>query len=146
MESMERQAAGGVVLGPEGKIVLVEQHTNSWSLPKGGVNDGESSLEAAIREVGEETGIVDLELVSELGSYVRRSIAKGGVGEDPVLPARTRTMFLFRTGETQLAPTDMREVTDVRWVSLDEALGLLTHQKDKEFLASVRTVIEACLK
>lgn len=139
---MERGAAGGVVVGTDGKIAVVEQHTNSWSLPKGGVNEGETPLEAAVREIAEETGITDLELLCELGTYERRSIAKGGVGEDKEMPSRRRTIFLFRTRETQFAPRDVREVTDVRWVSVDEALELLTHPKDKDFLASIRATLE----
>jgi hypothetical protein len=33
-------------------------------------------------------------------------------------------------------------VTEVRFVSIDEALAMLTHPKDAEFLASVRSKIE----
>ena len=39
--------------------------TNHWRDPKGMREDGESPLEAAIREIGEETGIDDLEFLAE---------------------------------------------------------------------------------
>jgi 8-oxo-dGTP pyrophosphatase MutT (NUDIX family) len=132
-----RISAGGVILGTDGRIVVVHQAGNSWSLPKGGVEGKESLLEAARREIFEETGIDDLELVEELGTYDRYSIAKGGVGENRDLPLGRRTFFLFRTNQAEFTPTD-GEITEARWVSIDEALALLTHPKDGEFLASVR--------
>ncbi len=139
------QNAGGVVLNVYDKLVLVEQQGNSWSLPKGGIEAGESPLEAAVREIREETGITALTLVAELGHYVRRSFNKEGTGMDMTQPATLRAVFLFRTEET-LLKIDGKEITDARWVTIDEALGLLTHQEDKKFLASVRGRIEECLK
>jgi 8-oxo-dGTP diphosphatase len=137
-----RESAGGIVVGQGGKIVLVEQNSNSWSFPKGGVEEGESLLEAATREIEEETGIKNLEYKGELGSYERYSIGKDGIGETTEFGKRKRTFFLFITNETRLAPQD-GEVTEARWVTVDEALAMLTHPKDKEFLRNVRDNIEA---
>ncbi len=110
-----------------------------WSLPKGGLEEGESKAECARREIEEETGIKELELVGELGAYERYSIAQGGVGEERGRPMGNRTFFLFKTTEHELRPSDLDgEITEARWVSIDEALSLLTHPKDVEFLSSVR--------
>jgi 8-oxo-dGTP pyrophosphatase MutT (NUDIX family) len=129
------------VLNAKGELLLVEQHGNSWSFPKGGVEQGETELEAARREIYEETGLRDIELLGELGSYERYSIAKDGVSEATEIGLRRRTFFLFRAGKEELAPRD-EEVTKARWASLEEALALLTHPKDREFLESVRDRIE----
>lgn len=139
------EAAGGIVLGPQGSIIVVEQHGNSWCFPKGGVEQGESLLDAARREIAEETGVGDLLLLRELGSYERKSIAKNGVGETDEFGTRKRTFFLFKTSQTELAPQD-GEVTQARWASLDEAAALLTHPKDREFFASIRPAVEAALQ
>ena len=136
-----RSSAGGVVLNGEGKLLLVEQHGNTWSFPKGGVEEGENELEAARREIKEETGVEDLELLAELGSYERYSIAKDGVSDLTELGLRPRTFFLFRTKEETLKPEDA-EVTSARWVAVEEALALLSHPKDREFLESMRARIE----
>ncbi len=141
------QAAGGVVVGADKKIIVVEQHGNSWGLPKGGVEEGEMLIDAARREIGEETGVMTLEYVGELGSYERKSIGLDGRGETDMFGSRLRTFFLFTTQESALAPKDPdHEITQVRFVTIDEALALLTHPKDREFLLSVRPRIEAALQ
>lgn len=134
-----------MVLNAEGKMLLVFQHSNSWSFPKGGVEQGETLREAAKREIGEETGITDLTFIQELGSYERYSISLDGVSEQKDWGVRKRTIFLFTTAQTSLdgANDPTGEITDVRWATVDEALELLTHPKDKEFLASVRDKISA---
>jgi putative (di)nucleoside polyphosphate hydrolase len=140
---MQRQSAGGVILGPDRRIALVLQHGNSWSLPKGGVEAGEDLMQAARREIAEETGIEELQYLKDLGSLERYSIGRDGVGENMEWGKTKRTFFLFRTGETAFHSHDPHgEITEARWVTLDEALKLLTHPKDKEFLASVRDTIE----
>ena len=142
---MPRHSAGGVVLNEQGDMLLVEQHSNSWSFPKGGIEPGETELEAAKREIGEETGVRNLTLLAELGSYERYSLGKDGVHEAPEYGLRRRTLFLFRTGDTDLVPQD-GEVTQARWVSFDDAKTLLTHPKDKAFLESVRAQVKAAAR
>src|SRR3989344_3506314 len=106
--AMARESAGGIIIGPDRRVVVVEQHGNSWTFPKGGVEKGETRFSAARREIAEETGIKNLELVRELGSYVRRSIGMKGEGENLDWPASKRSFFLFRTDEMSLAPQSDR--------------------------------------
>ena len=147
-ESMPpRDAAGGIIINAEEKIILVYQNGNSWSFPKGGIDPGETTEQTAWREIHEETGLSAdlLEYKGELGSYVRHSIGRDGTGEDTSRLPSTRTFYLFKTQATELVPQD-DEVTEARFVTVDEALTLLTHPKDKEFLMSVREKIENAVK
>jgi len=138
-----RESAGGIVIGPGGRLALVEQHGNSWSFPKGGVEAGESERDAAVREVAEETGLRELEWLADLGTYERYSIARDGKSELQEQGLRPRTFFLFKTPQADFHEHDPHgEITRVRWVTVDEALALLTHPKDREFLASIRSKIE----
>jgi 8-oxo-dGTP pyrophosphatase MutT (NUDIX family) len=139
-----RDTAGGIVLGPDGRMVLVHQGSNVWSFPKGGIEEGEDVLAAARREIHEETGLSGLTVLKKLGSYKRYRIAKGGVGEDTSIPESTRTIFLFNTTQTILTPQD-GEVLEARWCSVAEALGMLTHPKDKAFLSSVADIIQSAV-
>ncbi len=139
---MPRNTAGGVVVGPQGSIVLVNQNGNSWSFPKGGIEPNETPRETAAREIWEETGIKDLVFVGDLGVYERHSLDAQGTGEDTSVPPAKKMLFLYTTMSEVLEPHD-KEVTGTKWVSVDEALQLLTHPKDREFLQSVRTRVEA---
>lgn len=57
----------------EGKILLTQREDfETWILPSGGVEDGESIAQAAIRETKEETGL-DVELTRLIGVYSRLS-------------------------------------------------------------------------
>jgi 8-oxo-dGTP pyrophosphatase MutT (NUDIX family) len=132
-------SAGGVVLGEDGRVVVVSQGGDSWSLPKGHIDSGESALEAATREIAEECGITDLSLVKELGVYERYRIGRGGKGND-VTEQKVITMFLFRTTQQKLTPTDPHN-PEARWIAAERVADLLTHPKDKAFFQDAMPVI-----
>jgi ADP-ribose pyrophosphatase YjhB (NUDIX family) len=127
-------SAGGVVTNSEGEVLVVSQHGTSWSLPKGHIDRGESALVAAMREIYEESGIRDLELIRELGTYERHRI--GVDGGDDRSELKVITMFLFRTSEKSLRPVDP-DNPEARWVERSKVAPLLTHEKDKEFFQRV---------
>ena len=128
------RSAGGVVTNGEGEVLVVSQHGTSWSLPKGHLDPGESALAATRREIYEESGIRDLELVRELGTYERYRI--GVDGGDDRSELKVITMFLFRTSEKVLRPVDV-ENPEARWVERPKVAPLLTHEMDKRFFLCV---------
>jgi len=132
---MKTHSAGGVVTNSEGKVLVVSQHGTSWSLPKGHIDPGEDALGAAKREIYEESGIRDLELIRELGTYERHRIGVNG-GEDSS-EWKVITMFLFRTSEKLLKPVDP-ENPEAKWIERSKVALLLTHEKDKEFFQGVK--------
>ena len=73
--------AGGVVVNQQGMVLVVDQNGASWSLPKGHVDPGEEPLQAAIREIMEESGVTDLHLQGALGAYGRYKLGPK-TGED----------------------------------------------------------------
>ena len=127
-----------MVLNTEGRVLLVSQHGTSWSLPKGHIEPGESPLEAARREIHEETGVTRLELIRPLGSYTRPRLGVDG-GEDKS-ELKTIHLFLFKTDARELAPRDA-DNPEARWVEPASVAGLLTHAKDKEFFAAILDTI-----
>lgn len=126
----ETKSAGGVVINHHGKILVVNQKGTSWSLPKGHVEEGEDLITAAKREIYEESGVTNLELIEEIGSYQRYKIDEFG-GEDKS-ELKTIIMFLFRTNQDSLKPVDP-ENPEAKWVEKGKVTDLLTHPKDKEF-------------
>lgn len=125
-------------MGPDGRIALVEQKYQAWSLPKGHVDPGETDEQAAIREIYEETGLEQVELVRPLGEYERYKIAKDG-GDD-TSERKTIVIFLFRTTETKLAPIDPHN-PQAQWIHKDDVVDRLTHKADKAFFERIKHVL-----
>jgi 8-oxo-dGTP pyrophosphatase MutT (NUDIX family) len=125
-------SAGGVVVH-EGKVLVIVPTRRAadgsfvLGLPKGHLDKGETTEQAATREVREETG-VEAELVGELGEvrywYVRdrRRIAKSVF------------FFLFRYVHGDLADHD-DEVLEVRWMDFVEAQKALSYPGERDMVA-----------
>jgi 8-oxo-dGTP diphosphatase len=114
------RAAGGVVVR-DGRVLVVHRPKyDDWSLPKGKLEPGESWEDAALREVEEETG-----LQAELGAPLGSSHYEVAAG-----PKEVRWFRMAAPGE----PQARNEVDDVRWVTPDEAVTLLTHDRDRELV------------
>lgn len=118
-------------MDPRGRILVVSQRGNSWSLPKGHVDPGESLEGAARREILEESGVRTLSLVRALGYYSRPRIGKRG-GEDRS-EVKVIHMFLFRTRQRVLKPRDPHH-PEALWMTPDAAGSRLTHPRDRRFL------------
>ena len=124
-------SAGGVVVRDGEVVVIVPTRraadgSRVLALPKGHVDPGETPIEAATREVREETGIV-AEPVHELGEsryWYRR---------DGRTIGKTVAFFLFdyRGGDT--ADHD-DEVEEVRWNGLQQARTALSHAAEREMV------------
>ena len=124
-------SAGGVVVRDGQVVVIVPTRTAAdgsrvLALPKGHVDPGETPIEAAGREVREETGIV-AEPVCELGEsryWYRREGRTIG---------KTVAFFLFSFVEGDTADHD-DEVEEVRWIALTEAETALSHTAEREMV------------
>src|SRR3954462_12183847 len=115
MTDVQVQAAGGVVVRPDGRIAVIHRpRYDDWSLPKGKLEAGESFETGALREVEEETGVRG-RIVEELAPTRYRD-RKG----------RKRTVRWYRMeldGEpVAFAPND--EVDELRWLTPAEARDL----------------------
>lgn len=108
------QAAGGLVLNEENKILFIYRH-EKWDLPKGKVEDQESIDSGALREVEEECSISNLELVSQLNTTWHTYIQKG----DPILKATAWYIMKYK-GKGTPKPQLEEGITETRWIGIDE--------------------------
>lgn len=124
------RAAGGVVWRPTPgggvEIALVHRpRYDDWSLPKGKVDGDETWLEAAVREVDEETGLA-VEVGAPLGDVTYR-VHRHGVAATKVV----RYWALRATGGS-FAPNE--ESDDLRWLPPADAGALLSYDLDREIV------------
>ena len=124
-------SAGVVIVrrDPTCRVLLLRAY-NYWDFPKGGVEAGESSLEAAVREVREETGITELaftwgEEFRDTPPYARGKIARYYIaqtttenvvlGISPVLGRPEHHEFRWATFEEAVAMTVPRLQSIIGW-------------------------------
>jgi 8-oxo-dGTP pyrophosphatase MutT (NUDIX family) len=121
MAASKTRSAGGIVLGDGGTIALVmSRNSQSWLFPKGHVEAGEDDEAAARREIKEEAGLDDLELIDDLGEFTRPTVIASGTLDEE----KTVKMFLFAAPRgAALAPT--MEIREARWVNYREVPALL---------------------
>ena len=103
-------------------------------LPKGHIDPGETQLQAAVREVREETG-VEVELVQELGE-VRYWYSRHGRA---VPKAVVFYLFHYVSGD----PADHdEEIEEARWLELGEAQRAITYAGEREIVARARRALD----
>jgi ADP-ribose pyrophosphatase YjhB (NUDIX family) len=130
-EPRKKTSAGGVVVreGGDLEVCLIRPVGRTvWGLPKGGVEAGETYAQTAVREVAEETGI-EAVVDEELGSidYSFYSREHGGRIH------KTVHYYLMHATGGDTEHHD-HEVSEARWVELQEALQLMTYPNEREIV------------
>ena len=126
MGVIEHHSAGAVVFIDHRVLVLRRRDRNEWVFPKGHLERGELSQEAAIREVREETGL-DVSLVGPLGS-TEYTFRQGSRIHHKVVDW---FLGLRVAGDVRLEPF----FAEWRLGEPAQARLLLTHPEDRETLA-----------
>ncbi len=121
--------------GPEVALVSV-QEGRVWALPKGIVEKGEKPEQAALREVGEETGM-DGAIVAPLG-YVKYFYYSR---DDDTRYFKLVHFFLMRYLAGKLEDHDW-EVEAVEWFPLPEAIKLASYKTERETLQKAAALLK----
>ncbi|HJX38234.1 MAG TPA: NUDIX hydrolase [Anaerolineae bacterium] len=132
---VQRSAGGVLYQEREGQmwIVLIATRQGAvWGLPKGLIEKGEDPLQAAVREVREESGLQG-ENVADLGhiEYWYRDSNSG------VLYHKFVHYFLLRYVSGDV-PDHGWEVDEARWFSVDDALHVISYENERQVLLSAR--------
>ncbi|WP_340695304.1 NUDIX hydrolase [Hydrogenobacter thermophilus] len=117
-------SAGGVLI-KDGKILLVKNPSGVWTFPKGIVEQGESTEDAALREVEEETGIRG-EILQKIGEIEYFYMREG----ERIKKKVVYFLMKYKSGE----PKASWEVVDAKFFPLEDAKKLVKYKGDKEIL------------
>jgi 8-oxo-dGTP pyrophosphatase MutT (NUDIX family) len=142
MKHIHYDAAGGVVIQDSRVLVLLRPSRAEIRLPKGHIEEGETQQEAALREVTEESGYANLEVVDGLGHQVVEFDYKG----NHVI--RNEYYFLMHLtdpcraahAEEEVARTDhdqnkkSEQQFEPKWLDGEEALAQLTFEVEREWV------------
>jgi 8-oxo-dGTP pyrophosphatase MutT (NUDIX family) len=134
-------SAGGVVVrpGPSGWEVCLIRVRDSWSLPKGIVEAGESPEQAALREISEEVGIpldgLRLRAPLPASEYAYRH-------EGRLILKRVHHFLVEVPAGTEAVP-QAGEVDDVAWVPIAEAPGRVTYRDLRPALTEAARLLDA---
>jgi 8-oxo-dGTP pyrophosphatase MutT (NUDIX family) len=110
-----------------------------WVLPKGLIDPGERAQETALREVAEETGVSG-EPVAKLGD-VRYVYTWGG---ERIFKVVSFFLVRYRRGRIDdIPPAHRHEVTEARWLPLEEAPRLLAYKGEREMAEKALMMLAA---
>jgi 8-oxo-dGTP pyrophosphatase MutT (NUDIX family) len=135
-------SSGGVVISIRDGVpyvaMIATRGRTRWGLPKGAVAEGETSENAALREVREETGL-EAEIVKPLDTI--EYFFRAG---DTLIHKRVDFYLMLHTGG-ELQP-QLSEVDDVEWVELREAIQRASFPSEKKLLENAQLELEMIAK
>jgi ADP-ribose pyrophosphatase YjhB (NUDIX family) len=105
------EAAGGVVKNQKSEYLLIKR-LGIWDLPKGKIDKGETTSEAAVREVREETGLKNIEIIGQLPDTFHIYNQKG-----KWLLKKTYWFFMNTKENTIPIPQIEEDISDAVWMN-----------------------------
>lgn len=133
------EAAGGVVQNRDNEVLLIFRR-GFWDLPKGKIDAGETVEEAALREVEEETGLKEVQLVSKI--YFSNWLNEATYHSYPYkgnLALKVSHWFMMRYDGNEIpVPQAEEDIEQAIWVSSEVLRGYYP-----DMFPNIRDVLDA---
>jgi putative (di)nucleoside polyphosphate hydrolase len=139
-----RPCVGLMVLNRDGKIFVgkrIDQSIESWQMPQGGIDPGETPRETALRELGEEIGTSKVEFLREHPDWLTYDLPPHliGIAWKGQYRGQKLKWFAVRLVGTDAdinLKTEHQEFSDWKWADIGDLLGLIVPFK-REIYAKV---------
>ena len=147
-----RNGVGIVVLNKQNKVFVAKRIDNPkgfWQMPQGGVDNGESFLTAAYRELEEETSIRNVELIQEIDGTTTYELPKRllGIIWKGKYKGQKQKWFLMRylgNDNDINIRTEKPEFLEWKWIDIDKITDVVVDFKlhvYKELKEKIKKII-----
>jgi putative (di)nucleoside polyphosphate hydrolase len=145
-EAGYRPCAGIMLVNGDGKVFVgqrLDAVVEAWQMPQGGIDPGEDARDAALRELGEETGVAPhlVEIIAQSAGEHFYDLPPElmGILWNGKYRGQSQTWFLMRflgcDADVNIA-TETQEFRDWQWTSVDTLVDLIVPFK-RELYANV---------
>lgn len=125
-EIVREPTAGGIVFRHSKtgdiEILLIQDSKNRWTIPKGHIEEGESAQQAAKREIAEEAGLEDTDVLGWLGKIYFR------YRREDKLVLITQQIYLIRAKGDTNAIQKEEWMKGIKWFPFDEAYDKIEYE------------------
>lgn len=125
-EIVREPTAGGIVFRRDAdqkiEILLIQDAKDRWTIPKGHIEEGETAKQTAAREIGEEAGLTNVDVLDWLGKihFRYRRIDK--------LVLMTTQIYLVRARGDTNAIQKEEWMNGIKWFSFHDALDAIEYE------------------
>ncbi len=141
-EIVREPTSGGIVFriakdGKDIEILLIQDSKNRWTIPKGHIEPGENAKQTAIREIGEESGLHHVDVLTWLGKihfkYRRQD----------KLVLMTTQIYLVRALDQHEKPQKEKWMNGIRWFRFSDALEAIEYDDIEKLMLIAKKKIRA---
>lgn len=136
MRTENHHSAGGLVVEGDRILLISTRGGKRWQLPKGHVEPGETTEQAAVRETREETGVLG-RVTAPLPTVEYWYVERG------VRVHKRVDYFLLEYLEGDAANHDRREVSGAAWFEWEEGLRRLSFDNERQVAQAGRELVHA---
>ncbi|MBQ1387675.1 NUDIX domain-containing protein [Candidatus Saccharibacteria bacterium] len=141
-EIVREPTSGGIVFRftkdqKDIEILLIQDSKERWTIPKGHIEPGETAKVTARREIEEETGLLNISVLTWLGKihFKYRRLDK--------LVLMTTQVYLVQALDNHETPTPEKWMKGIRWFSFTDALEAIEYEDIEKLMLIAKKKIRA---